>query len=226
MSMKAAGAVASWDVLPLSQRGLAFLLADYTNAETGLCCPGVDTLARRCAMTRRGIQKALDNLEAAGVIRRHFRYIEGRQTTTQYEVLAPLNGKKNSHRGAPEFAPEDEPEFAPEGEPEFTQNQEVVNQEVGTGKTRACAREATVIPAGVDGQAWDEFLQHRREIRKPLTALAAKKAANLLSEHSPAEQRQMVDDSIRNRWTGLFPPKNKRQTTTNYERFQRGEYML
>ena len=93
-------------------------------------------------------------------------------------------------------------------------------------KTRACAREATVIPAGVDGQAWDEFLQHRREIRKPLTALAAKKAANLLSEHSPAEQRQMVDDSIRNRWTGLFPPKNKRQTTTNYERFQRGEYML
>jgi hypothetical protein len=86
MSMKAVEIVASWDVMPANLRGLAFLLTDYVNVDTGLCCPAVATLARRCGMTRRGVQKALENLEAVGVIRR-----DHCQATAQYEFLRPLS---------------------------------------------------------------------------------------------------------------------------------------
>jgi hypothetical protein len=64
-----------------------------------------------------------------------------------------------------------------------------------------------VLPAGVDARAWVEFLAHRKEIRKPLTALAAKKNAEVLRKLSPGQQREAVDATIANRWTGVFPPK-------------------
>jgi hypothetical protein len=64
-------------------------------------------------------------------------------------------------------------------------------------------------PESVDKQAWQEFEQHRAEIKKPLTNQSRTKNANVLAEHPPAVQQEIVNTTIANRWTGLFPPKNK-----------------
>ena len=62
----------------------------------------------------------------------------------------------------------------------------------------------------VSPDIWDEFVQHRKEIRKPLTELSAGKAQKILNELSVDEQRDVVDKSIASRWAGLFPDsKNK-----------------
>jgi hypothetical protein len=58
----------------------------------------------------------------------------------------------------------------------------------------------------VDPQAIDDFIRHRIDIKKPLTALAFKKSLELL-EKNKGSQREMVDTTIRNSWIGLFPPK-------------------
>ena len=58
----------------------------------------------------------------------------------------------------------------------------------------------------VDVSSWNDFIQHRKEIKKPLTALAVKKSLQLLSTY-PTRQREIVDVSIRNSWQGLFAPK-------------------
>ena len=62
-------------------------------------------------------------------------------------------------------------------------------------------------PEPVDAMAWADFETHRAAIRKPLTDQARTKNANILLEYPPDVQRQIVDTSIANRWTGLFPPK-------------------
>lgn len=64
-----------------------------------------------------------------------------------------------------------------------------------------------LVPEGVDGRAWADFERHRREIRKPLTDMAARKNAEILRGMTPQQQRLSVDTTIANRWTGVFPPK-------------------
>jgi len=58
---------------------------------------------------------------------------------------------------------------------------------------------------GLDQKAWDDFLQHRKEIKKPLTPLAYKKNLNILEKY-PNQQRAIVDKTITNGWRGLFAP--------------------
>jgi len=65
-------------------------------------------------------------------------------------------------------------------------------------------------PEWLDMESWGEFQQHRKEIRKPLTPLAEKKAINKLkSMLNGVNQRQIIDYSISNGWTGLFSPACK-----------------
>jgi hypothetical protein len=65
------------------------------------------------------------------------------------------------------------------------------------------------LPPSVDLDVWREFEEHRKEIRKPLTDRARAKNAGLLASMSKADQRAAVDTTIRNRWTGIFEPKQK-----------------
>src|SRR5690606_22609581 len=59
----------------------------------------------------------------------------------------------------------------------------------------------------VDPTAWADFEEHRKAIRKPMTDKAREKNAEVLAPLTAEQQRDSVDTTIRNRWTGLFPPK-------------------
>lgn len=79
--------------------------------------------------------------------------------------------------------------------------------------------EVFVLPKSVDPAAWAEFEAHRKEIRKPLTDLARTKNANVLALLTKEQQRISVDESIRNRWTGVFPPKGAAAPSAAVARF-------
>ncbi len=64
----------------------------------------------------------------------------------------------------------------------------------------------TVIPKGISKEVWDDYEQHRKEIKQPLTKLSRTKAQNVLLSNLQ-DQREIVDLTIQNRWTGLFPLK-------------------
>ena len=58
------------------------------------------------------------------------------------------------------------------------------------------------LPSWLPREAWSEWCQHRREVRKPLTEIAAKKSVLCLERyrvdgHSPAS---VIDHSIANGW--------------------------
>lgn len=74
-------------------------------------------------------------------------------------------------------------------------------------KTDVRKERAIALPEGICPQAWAEFVAHRRGMKKPLSALSAQKNINVLMNLSLAQQREAVDTTIANNWTGLFSPK-------------------
>ena len=57
-------------------------------------------------------------------------------------------------------------------------------------------------------QAWEDFQQHRKEIKKKLTPLAGSRTLNKLSKYPVDVAIQMLEQSIENGWTGVFEIKN------------------
>lgn len=63
----------------------------------------------------------------------------------------------------------------------------------------------TAKPANVSVECWMDWCQHRREIRKPLTAASCRHQAKQLEAHPNPDH--VLNLSIANGWTGLFPEK-------------------
>ena len=55
-------------------------------------------------------------------------------------------------------------------------------------------------------QALQYFVQHRKEMRKPIKPTAAKLISRLLAKYTEAEATEMLETSIRNGWQGVFAP--------------------
>jgi len=67
------------------------------------------------------------------------------------------------------------------------------------------------LPSWLPRESWTDWCQHRREMRRPLTEIAAKKSISSLDRyrvdgHSP---ERVIDHSITNGWQGLYPPREK-----------------
>ena len=63
-----------------------------------------------------------------------------------------------------------------------------------------------ILPEGIKPEVWQEYEDHRKAIKKPLTDAARTKNANVLLSNL-GDQQGIVDVTIANRWTGLFPLK-------------------
>ncbi len=66
------------------------------------------------------------------------------------------------------------------------------------------------LPDWLDRNTWDEWKQHRKEKKKALTPLSIKKQIKFLSEDI-AHHKDIINRSIQNGWTGLFPLTNNTQ---------------
>ena len=71
------------------------------------------------------------------------------------------------------------------------------------------------INKDINKKAWEEFIQHRKDIKQSLSELSIQKNLKVLSGYSLDQQQQMVDQTIANRWRGLFPLKNQRKENGN-----------
>ena len=79
-------------------------------------------------------------------------------------------------------------------------------------------RKKIEYPEWLDRDVWGEFVEHRKEIKKPLSPRAERLAINTLNKLRLEEsQRSIIERSIVNRWAGLFPDRkfNNRNSTMN-----------
>ena len=82
------------------------------------------------------------------------------------------------------------------------------------------------LPAWIDPEAWDAFVQMRREIKKPLTQRGAVRALKRLQEIHDAGQdaNEALDQSSDMRWQDIYAVKKleiARPVVSDYEQTQR-----
>lgn len=64
------------------------------------------------------------------------------------------------------------------------------------------------IPMFINVEAWEEWCEYRKvETRKKVSPTAAKKQFKFLLNYTEEDQQLIIDHSISNDWTGLFPLK-------------------
>jgi hypothetical protein len=63
------------------------------------------------------------------------------------------------------------------------------------------------VPECVDSSTWGEWLEYRKEIKKRMTPSTVKRQGAFLAKHDHDTQKLIIDQSIRNGWTGLFDLK-------------------
>jgi len=68
-----------------------------------------------------------------------------------------------------------------------------------------------VLPGWLSADLWEEWRQHRKDIGKPLKTTSTKLTLNKLADLRAAghEPRAVIEQSIANEWTGLFPLRNQ-----------------
>ena len=131
------------------------------------------------------------------------------------------------------FPTDPDPDPDPEEEKRKTKksNQKKVASQPSTAESPRSRRpppsaSTLVIPDGLCQQSWEAYIQYRRESRKPtLKPVSQTRLMRWLVDQGTAEtQAAIVDQSIRNSWTGLFElkPNSKVNGNDHYDRPIRG----
>lgn len=80
----------------------------------------------------------------------------------------------------------------------------------------------TPLPPGLDLQAWERWVEYRKEIRKPIKPVSIP-AAQLKLAGFGERQSAVIEQSIANGWTGLFDLKDGNGTRQQIARKSRFE---
>lgn len=181
-------------------------LADNAN-DVGECWPSYQHIADQCEIGRSTVKVHIRELEKCGLLRREFRRKGELNQSNLFHLSlnsgsgAALPGAGGNPGGGAGAAPRTSHSFEPVKEP--------VKQPVADAplaKKKATKFDPlTCKPANVSEQVWADWCQHRKEIRKQLTkTTCARQAKTLAGHHDPDA---VINQSISNGWTGLFPEK-------------------
>jgi len=98
---------------------------------------------------------------------------------------------------------------------EFLKNRKPIPDVKTNNKKHIYNSDEIILPDWLPRELWDEFKQHRKEIKKQMTNLSEKKAIQkLIVLHEQCKDiNEIINQSIMNGWTGLFEVNKK---TTNY----------
>ncbi|HDS1682152.1 TPA: helix-turn-helix domain-containing protein [Pseudomonas putida] len=176
------------------------------------CYASNSHFARFFGLSSSRVSEIISALSAKGLLRVEL-IRDGRQVVERRVRLSNLFGKSNtySENAATLFGKGGDP-YSEKAEESNTKSNSTNEGERAAAKASSVAlRKAskfdplTACPANVTPSVWADWCQHRKEIRKPLTATTcAKQAKTLAGHHAPDA---VINQSISNGWTGLFPEK-------------------
>ena len=195
----------SWAI---KQRGIKpaakivlFHLADRHNPDYG-CFPSHKTLAYDCEMSERSVRNQLATLETDGLIQRHRRLKpDGTYASTRYilgfencDILAPTanfaNGRNASH---------------PTANSGMIQRQILPTIEKAVSEPVKILTPTDILAELVGPEIAQDFVEHRKEMKKPMTERGARAMVKKLSGcHDPGA---LMTSSIADGYRGVYPPK-------------------
>jgi hypothetical protein len=220
----------AWELdLKSNEKLVLIAMADHAN-DDGDCYPSVTKMAVKCGMTRQGVIGIINRLISYGYVKKESRLRDnGSQTSNLYTLdldgvntvdsvnevdmgcKRPLQGGVNEvDRGCKRPLPL-ESSINHQEEPSVNHNP---------------------LPLCIDPTVWAEWVQHRKEIKKPLTPTTIKKQIAQLEKFDKLgmDTTEIINASISAGYVGLFAlrhgkkyeaPKSKMDVTMDtYERAQ------
>lgn len=193
-------------------------LCDRYHPDNG-CFPSLDTLAEDCEMSRRSVQDQINSLVEAGlVIVEKMAREKGRLPSNSYRFPFEKNLGQNLPQAKSALGKKTRSPLA-NSRNHLGQNlptNPVKGTSKGTSK-REQDRKAVldVLLTFLSKETATAFLDHRGELRKPLTHRAAILIQKSLDGHP--NPNAAVEASIKNGWTGVFPKEGREQPRQAYQ---------
>lgn len=240
MSFKIASKV--WDFgheqnLDSSSRLLLMALADSACDQTSECWPSVKLLSKKTGLSERTIKSKLSDLSDLGIIsRRRTRNNSGQLGKYIYRLdfavetspsadsaagktlgatTAPSK-KLGANNGIPRcnLAQKLGATIAP-----HNLSLEPIKEPIKQSDQKTTKNKPPELPDWMDPEAWAEFVEHRKSIKKPMSALAEKKILKKLQTFKSKGMniQEILDLSIENGWSGVFPSNGSQQKNKNSE---------
>lgn len=205
--------------LPPKEKLLLLMLANYASNQTGDCYPSINTLCDDTGMSKSSVIRALQVLESARLIGVNRRSVEGINLPNFYRLNLDVGsvsltpGVSDSDGGSvtrtPGLCPADT-----RGGVTMTPKPviEPINETI-KNRTRFRA-ELVELPDFIDRRVWTEWVEFRRQKRSPLTELSVRQQLQALGRWhvDGMDTREIIVQSIRNGWIGLFPEKGDRSS--------------
>lgn len=192
MSVEASGWAWRQPVKGQAERLVLLALADSANGETFECWPSRRYIAARAMCSLATVKRVLASLQEAGLLVIESRFREGAQTSNLYRLPVKSTEVHGDLPPAHSEPPPGSPETLPPAHNSEPQNRNLTINKWGSAQE------------GIDTQAWEEWAAYKRG--QPAQGTITK-TVNFLRQYPAEVQRQIVDQSIRSGWKGLFPPK-------------------
>lgn len=198
------------------------MLSLYMNHVTTSAWPSNTTLASDTGLSKRAVQRALQEARDKGFLVKEERFTEKKgQTSNLYTATTPVTliDTETHSLALNDTTPHDceSPPLCQSVTPPVTQSHpnKTVNKllnELEEKPQKSLPNrtfEVDLQPLGVNG-VWNDYIQHRNQIRKPLTDNAAKLVVRKLQKFAEEgmDPTEVLEQSIENGWSGVFALKN------------------
>ena len=194
MSIKLMTAVWDREDLSSTQKLVLLSLADWANDE-GLCWPSIERVAKKSSLKKRAVQLAIRSLEEMQFIRREEVIGKG----NRYWIHIPVHQMHPCIKDIPPMHEMHET-LAPDAP-----NTSKIHQLT----TKYIRRE---LPDCIPADAWNGWVEMRKQRKKPLTDRAYNQAIDKLVAFMAKGQNitEVLDRSTMNGWTDLYEVKEPR----------------
>jgi len=172
-------------------------------------------------MAALGVAKATVN-RAVGLVEKRGIFKRGRKSIWYLSLDFSLNSEPNtSTENGSETRPKQLDQSSETRPSSIKERKDTKDNTPPTPKKRK-KRKAAEMPPIPDclnlpafTAAWDDYQTHRREIKKPLTPLAAKKQLNQLERWGLQRAIVAIDHSIAKGWQSIYEPKEYQNGHSN-----------
>ena len=178
-------------------------LADQAN-DDGFCWPSLATIANKANLSRRYVIRIINKLEREGLIQIEKRMDGGEYTSNMYKLVV---NKRT--------LPSEQEDTTPSEQEDTTPSEQEDTGVVNGGSLKPSVNqknESISIPESLQTDVfldvWGEWQEYRKQIRKKLAPMTAKRQLKRLAKYSPEIAAAMLNQSIENQWTGIFELKD------------------
>jgi hypothetical protein len=194
MSIKLMTAVWDREDLSSTQKLVLLSLADWANDE-GLCWPSIERVAKKSSLKKRAVQLAIRSLEEMQFIRREEVIGKG----NRYWIQIPM---QQMHPCTKDIPPVHQMHETPAPDAPNT-------LKIHQLTTKYIRRE---LPDCIPADAWNGWVEMRKQRKKPLTDRAYNQAIDKLVAFMAKGQNitEVLDRSTMNGWTDLYEIKEPR----------------